>query len=130
LGAGGGAEAEVADAADEAVASDATKGTATTGETRFTQLGRLAHKLFYNTLNDSWRTEFDLGSAGRADAVNFKAREVVELKPNNPAAIRQGLKQLARYGKALEEVSPGKTPFTQTLLVYTREGLMVYVGGG
>jgi hypothetical protein len=38
--------------------------------------------------------EFKLESGQRADAVNLGSREVVELKPNNPRAIRLGMRKV------------------------------------
>lgn len=41
----------------------------------------------------------------RADAVNRQTREVKELKPNNPAAIQRGRKQVEEYRQKLEETT-------------------------
>lgn len=55
------------------------------GETAATRYGREIHKTF--DYGPGFRREFSLPSGRRADAVNLRAREVVELKPNNPRAI-------------------------------------------
>lgn len=65
------------------------------------------------------RREFTLPSGRRADAVNLRMREVVELKPNNPRAIAGGQRQLEAYARELEELYPG-APFTRRLETYDR----------
>jgi len=47
------------------------------------------------------------------------AREVVELKPNNPAAIARGLRQVRGYAAQLDQQFPG-TPFTYRVITYER----------
>jgi hypothetical protein len=49
--------------------------------------------------------EYRLPSGKRADGVNFEKREVVELKPNNDAAIHRGEKQAAGYAEELEAMT-------------------------
>jgi hypothetical protein len=61
----------------------------------------------------------DLSSRARPDAVNLTTREVVELKPDTPAAIRRGQAQLRRYAAELNQEYPGP-PFTKRLLTYPR----------
>lgn len=61
-----------------------------------------------------------LPNGGRADAVNLRMREVIELKPNNPRAIALGRRQLDRYFRELEKTYPG-APFTRRLETYDRE---------
>lgn len=39
---------------------------------------------------------------GKVDAVNIETANLVELKPNNPKAIRRGEKQLETYKNELE----------------------------
>lgn len=51
--------------------------------------------------------EVTLPSGKRADAVNFETREVRELKPNNPDAIRRGEQQVEGYRKELEQWKGG-----------------------
>jgi hypothetical protein len=58
-----------------------------------------------------------LENGQRADAVNLETREVVELKPNNPRAIREGTRQAQRYAEQLNQESPG-TPFTYRVETY------------
>jgi hypothetical protein len=52
----------------------------------------------------------------RYDATN---RNIREIKPNNPRAIKQGQKQLEQYKKEMEE-STGK-PHTTELTTYDRK---------
>jgi hypothetical protein len=51
--------------------------------------------------------------------VNLGTREVVELKPNNPAAIARGRRQAAAYAEQLTREFPG-TPFTWRVETYNR----------
>ena len=46
------------------------------------------------------------------------ARTVVELKPNNPRAIRQGERQLEQYLDELNREFPGDTPWTGRVETY------------
>jgi histidinol-phosphate/aromatic aminotransferase/cobyric acid decarboxylase-like protein len=55
-----------------------------------------------------FKKEFKLDSGKRADAVNLEAKVVVELKPNNPNAIRVGEKQVEAYRQELETMFGGK----------------------
>jgi RHS repeat-associated protein len=56
--------------------------------------GREAHKWWVPP--DGFDKEQAL-LTGRADAINYQTREILELKPNNPDAIRLGQQQLQRY---------------------------------
>jgi RHS repeat-associated protein len=87
------------------------------GETAATRYGREIHKTF--DYGAGFRREFTLPSGRRADAVNLRTREVVELKPNNPRAMAQGRHQLEAYARELEELYPG-APFTRRLETYDR----------
>jgi len=51
-------------------------------------------------LTPLWQTEQILAT-GRADAVNNVVKIVIELKPNNPAALQKGADQLMRYYQSL-----------------------------
>ncbi|MEI7728029.1 MAG: RHS repeat-associated core domain-containing protein [Verrucomicrobiota bacterium] len=84
-----------------------TKGTcsAKSGETAFTKAGRDAHKL-YNP-GPSYDLKVRLPSGKKPDAVDFDAKIVRELKPNNPRAIQRGERQLEGYLQELEEVFGG-----------------------
>lgn len=46
--------------------------------------------------------EVTLPSGKRADAVSWEKRDVRELKPDNPRAIRQGERQVEGYRRELE----------------------------
>jgi len=87
------------------------------GESAAARYGREMHRTF--DFGPGFRREFTLPSGRRADAVNLRTREVVELKPNNPRAIALGRRQLDAYARELEELYPG-TPFTQRLETYER----------
>ncbi len=73
------------------------------GETAFTVAGKLAHKAW--DAGEGFVKEFRLPSGRRADAVNFGARVVKELKPDNARAVRAGLKQVEQYAKELSEMT-------------------------
>jgi hypothetical protein len=73
------------------------------GETAATAAGRAAHKRWQPP--PGFQKEFRLPSGGRADAVNPTTREVIELKPNNPRAIRGGQRQVQRYVDELSEMT-------------------------
>ena len=64
---------------------------AVNGETAATAYSRLMHQTY--NYGPGFRREFPLNSGRRADAVNIRTREVIELKPNNPRQIRQGNQQ-------------------------------------
>lgn len=52
--------------------------------------------------------EVSLPSGKRMDAYNRGTREVIELKPNNPRAIRRGERQVEEYCKECDKVfGPG-----------------------
>ena len=64
--------------------------------------------------HDKWNPGSDyvlnrpLPSGKRPDAVNWKTREVVELKPNNPRAIKRGWRQVEGYLRELERMTGKK----------------------
>lgn len=58
-----------------------------------------------------------LPSGRRPGAVNFDTREIVELKPNTPAQIRRGNRQLETYRQELQEEFPG-APWRTRLETY------------
>ena len=87
------------------------------GETAATAYGRAMHASY--DYGAGFRREFRLQSGRRADAVNLRTREVIELKPNNPRAIRLGYRQLDAYARELQKMYPGK-PFTTRLETYDR----------
>lgn len=63
--------------------------------------------------------EFRLDSGRRVDGINFETREVIELKPNNPRAIRLGNQQLEDYIAELNDMYPG-SPWTGKVATYDR----------
>ena len=67
-----------------------------------------------------FQPEFRLPSGRRVDGINLQTRHVIELKPNNPRAIRQGQRQLDGYLAELNDVYPGDTPWTGSIQTYTR----------
>ncbi len=78
----------------------------TSGNSSAAQIGRERHCQLGDFLGDGWETEVPLGKAGRADAVNFGSRTVVELKPRSRRS--RDCTQLARYISALEKKYGGK----------------------
>jgi hypothetical protein len=87
------------------------------GETAATAYGRAIHASY--DYGSGFRPEFRLANGQRADAVNLGTREVVELKPNNPAAIARGERQVAGYAQQLNQEFPGD-PFTTRVVTYDR----------
>jgi hypothetical protein len=64
--------------------------------------------------------EFRFESGQRADAINFETREILELKPNNPAAIARGERQLANYISQANSEFPKGPTFTGKVITYAR----------
>jgi hypothetical protein len=87
------------------------------GETAATKAGRQEHKAW--NPGKGFQKEVQLPSGKRADAVNWETREVKELKPDNPAAIRRGQRQVERYRKELEEMTG--EPWTGTVETYQKK---------
>ncbi|MDE3046708.1 MAG: hypothetical protein KGJ02_08750, partial [Verrucomicrobiota bacterium] len=69
------------------------------------RLGQQVHKSYKAAIADKkiFRKEFTLPSGRRVDFIDFTNGKVYELKPNNPRAIRAGMKQLEQYIKELKE---------------------------
>lgn len=61
-----------------------------------------------------------LKSGRRPDAINFKTREVIELKPNNRRAVRAGNKQVQSYVDELNAKFPDGPRFTGRVVTYDR----------
>ena len=78
------------------------------GETDATADGRRAHGNYGTALGDSYDTKVTLPSGRKPDAVNWEEREVRELKPDNPRAVRRGEKQVESYRRELEELTGEK----------------------
>jgi len=51
----------------------------------------------YEALGTGWKSEVTLKGIGRADLINFATKEIIEIKPDNPRAVKEGKKQLERY---------------------------------
>ncbi|HYO55539.1 hypothetical protein [Archangium sp.] len=75
------------------------------GETEATKRGRQAHKDWKP--GEGFKKEVRLPSGKRADAVNPDKREVKELKPDTPRAVKQGERQVEEYRRELEETEGG-----------------------
>jgi len=65
------------------------------GDSEAAKRGREEHKNWQ--LGEGYEKEVRLPSGKRADAVNWEKRDVKELKPDNPRAVRRGEKQLEGY---------------------------------
>jgi len=76
---------------------------AVNGETDYTKTDRLAHKLW--NPGEGFTKEYRLPSDRKVDAINFEDRIVLELKPNNPKAIRRGKTPVNNYRSELEAIS-------------------------
>lgn len=75
------------------------------GESSATADGRAAHGNYGTALGDDYDTGVRLPSGKKPDAVNWGTREVRELKPDNPRAIRLGERQVEGYRQELEQVT-------------------------
>ncbi|MEW6747783.1 MAG: hypothetical protein AB1486_34075 [Planctomycetota bacterium] len=69
-------------------------------------MGRQAHKDY--DPGPGYEKEVTLPSGKRADAVNAETRDVRELKPDNPRAVKRGEKQVEGYRKELGETTGEK----------------------
>ncbi len=74
------------------------------GETSHTVRGKQIHKDW--DYGEGWDTKVRLPSGKKPDAVNWDEREVIELKPNNPAKLKQYQKQLEGYLDELNKIHP------------------------
>ena len=101
----------------ERTAAEEGTAAAVNGETAATAYGRDMHTSW--DFGPGFKPEFSLRAGGRVDAINFETREIVELKPNNPRAIRLGNKQLDDYIAKLNEQFPGD-PWTGRIVTYDR----------
>jgi hypothetical protein len=90
------------------------EGTAKNGETVATARGRAAHKA--KDYGPGYEKEVTLPNGKRADAVNLEKADVVELKPNNPRAVRRGERQVEGYRQQLE--AEYDKPFTGRVETY------------
>lgn len=66
--------------------------------------GEACYSLFPAEIGGTGK-EVRLPSDRRADAVNWDRRDVKELEPGNPRAVRRGEKQLEGYKQELEETT-------------------------
>lgn len=79
-----------------------------------TQHGQQMHKTY--PYDSGYQTEVRLQSGKRVDALNEQLKHIIELKPNNPAAIRRGEKQVEGY---LEELNKTRgEDWTGEILTY------------
>ena len=62
--------------------------------------------------------EVTLKNGDRVDFLNAKSRQIIELKPNNPAKMNEYLKQLQRYLDQLNKERPGSKPWTGRIEFY------------
>jgi RHS repeat-associated protein len=76
------------------------------GENRYTRAGRLAHN--EEPLPPGFKRKVRLPSGREMDAYNEAERRVIEIKPNNPRAIRRGEGQVGGYCQECDEIfGPG-----------------------
>lgn len=97
------------------VAANTAEKVAVNGETTATKLGRDMHASW--DYGPGYTKEFPLRAGGRVDGLNMEARNIFELKPNNPRAIRLGERQIEGYLAKLNEQFPG-TPWTGSVVTY------------
>lgn len=65
--------------------------------------GQQAHK--DRQYPEGFEKEVRLPSGKRMDAYNRETKEIIELKPNNPRAIKQGEKQVEGYCRECNQVN-------------------------
>jgi hypothetical protein len=83
------------------------------GETRFTAAGRRAHA--EEPLPPGFERDVRLPSGKRMDGYNADEKQVIELKPNNPRAVRRGERQAEGYCRECDQTyGPGHTGRVQT----------------
>lgn len=99
------------------VAANTAETVAINGEMAATAFGRQMHATW--DYGPGFVPEFTLKAGGRVDGINFGTREVIELKPNNPRAIRLGNQQLEGYLAKLNVQFPGE-PWTGRVVTYDR----------
>src|SRR5688572_10909838 len=85
-------EGNVGSVAEHEAPAVVPKRNPTSGETAAAARGRQAHQEW--SPGEGYRLNEPLPSRKRPDAVNWETRDVVELKPDNPPAIRRGLRQV------------------------------------
>ena len=85
------------------------------GESAAARRGRQVHKDW--DYGPGTAKEYSIPGFGRADAVDLDNHIVYELKPNNPRAIRKGLKQLDRYEEGLRK-TVCNTEWKKVLVLY------------
>lgn len=101
------AAAPVTSKGAESLETSTTQGAKKTGgETEATKRGRQVHTDWQP--GEGYEKEVRLPSGRRADAVNTEKKDVKELKPDNPRAIKRGEKQVETYRRELEEWRGGK----------------------
>jgi RHS repeat-associated protein len=71
------------------------------GENESTASGREAHKWWQPP--EGYDTNFQFANGLKPDAINFDTQDILELKPNNPAAIRLGNQQVQGYINAAQQ---------------------------
>jgi Restriction endonuclease fold toxin 9 len=101
----GGVESEFGVAFD----SDTSAITMAGGWNKWIERGMKMHRLFSDRMKEiGWIANKCIpGTRIRPDAIHLAKKIIVELKPNNPRAIRAGIKQLERYKKAAEKAYGG-----------------------
>jgi hypothetical protein len=86
---------------------------AVNGEISATKFGRDMHKAW--DYGPGFEKELTLPSGKRVDGINFDTRQIRELKPDNPRAIRLGERQVAGYVDELNQAYPGDVATTAEL---------------
>ena len=92
---------------------DVTKGAQNPKVRDALRKGQQAHK--DRQYPEGFEKEVRLPSGKRMDAYNRETKEIIELKPNNPRAIKQGEKQVEGYCRECNQVNgPGHTGRVET----------------
>lgn len=88
------------------------------GRIRKAMIGQDVHKFIQGTFkeaDDAWQIERRV-TGGRIDLLHMTQGIIIEIKPNNERAIKQGLNQLSRYKNKLQCEN-----YTEILMLYTVE---------
>ena len=86
------------------------------GETSATAKGKEVHKQW--DYGEGYDKRVTLENGKKPDAVNSSKAHVIELKPNNPRAIKRGNKQLEGYLKQLQKEDPRDGGWAGDVITY------------
>ena len=88
----------------------------TSGENGPARSGRKIHE--DQDYGPGYEKEVELPSGRKPDAINRDTGEIIELKPNNPRAIRRGERQVQDYMDELDQVEPRPGGWSGQVVTY------------